>query len=113
MHGQVRLAEALGKLNGPERSVRLFAHGSLQAKMYAPVGIDDQTPHEQDEIYLIARGTGTFTMDGKSTRRAGRFSVCSRRSGAPLCEVQRGFCDLGVLLWAEGRRKMKNEIEEW
>ena len=64
MHGHVPLAEALGKLDGPARSVRLFAHGSLQVKMYAPVGIDDQTPHKQDEIYLIARGTGKFTIDG-------------------------------------------------
>ena len=66
MDAHVALGEALRRLGGPECSVRLFAHGSLQVKMYAPVGIDDQTPHKQDEIYLIARGTGTFTIDGKN-----------------------------------------------
>ncbi len=66
MDEHVGLAEALQKLEGPERSVRLFAHGSLLVKLYGPVGIDDQTPHEQDEIYLIARGSGTFTIHGKS-----------------------------------------------
>jgi mannose-6-phosphate isomerase-like protein (cupin superfamily) len=62
MDAHVTLAEALRKLDGPERSVKLFGHGTLQVKMYAPRGKDEQTPHKQDEVYVIARGSGRFAI---------------------------------------------------
>jgi mannose-6-phosphate isomerase-like protein (cupin superfamily) len=65
MSAHVTLAEALGKLDGPERSVKLFGHGTLRVKMYAPRGKDEQTPHQQDEIYVIARGSGRFSIAGE------------------------------------------------
>jgi mannose-6-phosphate isomerase-like protein (cupin superfamily) len=45
----------LGNLATP-----IFRHGSLDVEMYTPVGIDPQTPHERDEVYVVARGTGLF-----------------------------------------------------
>ena len=30
---------------------------------YAPVSVDLQRPHSRDEIYVVASGTGTFTVD--------------------------------------------------
>jgi mannose-6-phosphate isomerase-like protein (cupin superfamily) len=44
-------------------SVPVFAHGSLLAKLYAPAGTDPQQPHDRDEVYVVARGTGAF-FDG-------------------------------------------------
>ena len=35
-------------------------HGTMKVGIYAPVGEDRQTPHDQDELYIIAAGTGTF-----------------------------------------------------
>lgn len=35
-------------------------HGSMRVGLYAPRGEDDQTPHTQDELYIIASGTGWF-----------------------------------------------------
>ena len=35
-------------------------HGSMRIGVYAPDGEDSQTPHAQDEIYIIASGTGVF-----------------------------------------------------
>jgi mannose-6-phosphate isomerase-like protein (cupin superfamily) len=60
-----RLGEALARLPGPqgERSVALFEHGSLVVKLYAPRGSDPQTPHSQDEIYVVAQGTGDFVCN--------------------------------------------------
>ena len=60
------LAEALGLLPGPqgERSVALFEHGSLVVKLYAPRGSDPQTPHSQDELYVVAQGSGDFVCGG-------------------------------------------------
>jgi mannose-6-phosphate isomerase-like protein (cupin superfamily) len=66
----ISIADALRKLDTVYgvRSVALFAHGSLQVKMYAPRGRDSQTPHPRDEIYVVARGGGVF-FDGTSRRR--------------------------------------------
>ncbi len=41
-------------------SALLLAHGSMNLRWYAPKGTDPQTPHDQDEIYIVASGTGTF-----------------------------------------------------
>ncbi len=42
------------------RSALLMRHGSMKLRYYAPKGTDAQQPHEQDEIYVIASGSGTF-----------------------------------------------------
>jgi mannose-6-phosphate isomerase-like protein (cupin superfamily) len=65
----IDLREALARLPGAagERSATLFEHGTLRVKVYAPRGHDPQTPHEQDEIYVVAQGTGTF-FDGERRR---------------------------------------------
>ena len=42
------------------RSAEILRHGSLELRWYAPRGSDPQTPHDRDEIYLVARGTGWF-----------------------------------------------------
>jgi mannose-6-phosphate isomerase-like protein (cupin superfamily) len=66
---QLGLAAALERLEaaGGERSVLLFEHGTLQVKLYAPRGLDPQTPHERDEIYVVAQGRGEF-WDGERRR---------------------------------------------
>lgn len=48
-------------------AVPIFRHGSLEAELYAPVGTDPQTPHQRDEIYVVARGSGLF-YDGTERR---------------------------------------------
>jgi mannose-6-phosphate isomerase-like protein (cupin superfamily) len=62
MAGHFKLADALKQLPTPEgeRFIELFNHGTLNIELYAPRGIDAQTPHSRDEIYVIATGTGTF-----------------------------------------------------
>jgi mannose-6-phosphate isomerase-like protein (cupin superfamily) len=44
------------------RSALLMRHGTMTLRFYAPKGQDPQTPHEQDEIYIIASGRGTFAV---------------------------------------------------
>lgn len=41
------------------RSALLMRHGSMTLRYYAPRGTDPQTPHEQDEVYIVAAGRGT------------------------------------------------------
>ena len=40
--------------------VTLFTQGTLEIEIYRPVGIDRQTPHKKDELYVVINGTGTF-----------------------------------------------------
>jgi mannose-6-phosphate isomerase-like protein (cupin superfamily) len=62
--GRVTLKEALEKvaLAAPKRFANVFAHGTLEVELYAPVGDDLQTPHSRDEVYLVARGNGLFRI---------------------------------------------------
>ena len=61
------LAEAVAKLT--EETQRHFTvmlkHGSMSIEYFSPQKIDTQTPHEQDEIYVIAKGSGTFNGNGE------------------------------------------------
>ena len=58
-----RLEDGLARLpEGDRRSTTLFGHGSMTLKIYAPRGHDPQTPHAQDEIYVVVRGRGRFVV---------------------------------------------------
>ena len=51
----------LAELKGHDAPFKkLFEHGSLEVEIYKPVGVDKQTPHTRDEIYVIISGTGYF-----------------------------------------------------
>lgn len=43
-------------------AAQLLAHGAMKLYFYEPRGMDAQPPHEQDEIYIIASGSGVFAM---------------------------------------------------
>ena len=45
-----------------ERYGILLEHGTLELGYYAPDGADPQSPHEQDEVYVIQTGRGTFLL---------------------------------------------------
>jgi hypothetical protein len=72
----VSLADALSKGPPPpgNLAVPIFAHGSLEVEMYQPAGSDPQTPHERDEIYVLARGRAIF-FDGSSRQNIEAGSV--------------------------------------
>jgi mannose-6-phosphate isomerase-like protein (cupin superfamily) len=45
----------------------MMKHGTMTVEYYAPQEIDTQTPHKQDEIYVIIKGHGTFYRNGERT----------------------------------------------
>ena len=62
-----RPAPSLAKLEaGDARHIELFARGSLRLELYAPRGHDPQSPHAQDELYIVQQGSGTFRRAGQS-----------------------------------------------
>ena len=65
----VNLSDALAQGPPPpgNLAVPVFAHGTLVAEMYTPHGHDPQKPHDRDEVYVVARGSGVF-YDGAARR---------------------------------------------
>jgi mannose-6-phosphate isomerase-like protein (cupin superfamily) len=47
--------------------VQALAHGSMTVELYRPEGADLQTPHTQDELYIVAAGHGHFACGGEHT----------------------------------------------
>lgn len=70
---KVSLAQILARIPGapskiwPEgdRYATALAHGSMSVGLYAPVGRDPQTPHGQDEIYIVRSGSAEFSVAGE------------------------------------------------
>ena len=61
---QSSLAEALAALDANLNFFYPLRHGTMRVGVYAPSGIDDQTPHEQDELYIVRRGSADFFKNG-------------------------------------------------
>lgn len=39
--------------------------GTMRVEVFAPRGVDLQTPHTQDELYFVQRGTGEIVINGQ------------------------------------------------
>jgi len=63
----IHLAEARARIPGPagEHSVSFLQRGTLNVKLSLPVRPNQQTPHAQDEVYVVIRGRGVLFHDGE------------------------------------------------
>lgn len=68
MQGHLTLKAALDRLPGPARDwyVEAFKHATLSVGLYAPRPADPQTPHTQDEVYIVMTGAGEFLAGGRT-----------------------------------------------
>ncbi len=64
---QLKVDDALQKLAAGDGAsfVKLMEHGSMSVEIYRPVETDRQTPHLQDELYVIISGQGVFSNNGE------------------------------------------------
>jgi mannose-6-phosphate isomerase-like protein (cupin superfamily) len=70
---RISLADAQQKLPLPptERwpdgvwDTEAYRHGSMSLLLFTPRGRDYQTPHEQDELYVVLAGSGVFVREGE------------------------------------------------
>jgi mannose-6-phosphate isomerase-like protein (cupin superfamily) len=67
---QIDIESAIAALPKPpaEQYRIVYRHGTFEAGLYAPRGVDDQTPHTRDEAYVVVRGNGQFVCG--SSRKA-------------------------------------------
>jgi len=56
--------EALEK-EAVQKFTVLLKNGSMSLEYFSPDKIDSQTPHKQDELYVITSGSGTFFLKGE------------------------------------------------
>lgn len=64
----VTVAQAKAEPFSPGRtSALLMQRGSMALRWYAPRGEDNQTPHDQDELYIVVSGKGTFRNGAEKT----------------------------------------------
>lgn len=63
--GVIPLTEAMQLLSASNSEyLLLYPHGTLRIEIYQPAKVDRQTPHEQDEVYVVISGSGNFVRDG-------------------------------------------------
>jgi mannose-6-phosphate isomerase-like protein (cupin superfamily) len=70
---KVTLTEALAKIPLPANEkwklgvwdAEVLRHGTMSVEIFAPKEQDFQTPHEQDELYIIVSGSGEFWLNGE------------------------------------------------
>ena len=67
--GVIRLAEAQAGIPGlgGEHSVSLLRRGTLDVKLSLPVSPNQQTPHAQDEIYVVIRAEASWFTAANGT----------------------------------------------
>ena len=63
----IPLAEAQARIPGPPGAhfVNVMQRGTVRALLSQPLSPNRQTPHAQDEVYVIVRGRGVLFHDGK------------------------------------------------
>jgi len=66
---KVSIAEALTQLELSDGALftKVMERGSMSVEIYRPIKTDLQTPHQQDELYIIISGSGEFLNDGRRT----------------------------------------------
>jgi mannose-6-phosphate isomerase-like protein (cupin superfamily) len=66
------VAEALARLPLPATEkwklgvwdAEVMRHGTMAVEIFAPKETDFQTPHTQDELYIVVSGSGEFVSGG-------------------------------------------------
>lgn len=63
----IRLKDAEPQIPTPEgeRSVLVMKRGTLDVRLSLPLPPNIQTPHAQDELYAVIRGSGVLVSEGK------------------------------------------------
>ena len=107
---RIALADALKLLQGRSGTpfAEVFRHGSLQIEIFAPQGVDPQKPHRRDEIYVVARGRGTFASGERRLQfTAGDVLFAAAGEVHRFERFSSDFCTWVLFFGPEGGEKAK------
>jgi len=80
----ISFSDSLKRLPTPDgrKFISLFERGTLKIELYAPRGTDPQQPHRQDEVYVVAEGSGEFVIEERR-EKFNRGDVLFAPAGVP------------------------------
>ena len=61
----MNVTKALGSIPKGERAVTVLKRGTLDVVVGGPARPNEQSPHDQDELYFAVRGRGVLLHNGK------------------------------------------------
>ena len=82
----VSVDEATKLLNKQEKTfVQVMEEGKMTVEYYVPKKIDNQQPHNKNEIYIIASGSTDFFRAGETIKcKTRRCYSCTCANGTPV-----------------------------
>ena len=93
------LAAALALPRTPGRSAEVFVDGDLEVRFAARPTDGPQVPHQRDELYFVAAGTGRYRVEDKVTRVGpGDLLFCAAHVPHGFEEYLGGLLRLGAVL---------------
>ncbi len=101
--GIAQALDAVKQAAGPLPSATIFEHGTLQVKMYQPDKADKQKPHDRDEVYFVANGSGWF-VNGPERYSFGSGDMLFVPAGVVHCfeDFSDDFCTWVVFYGPDG-----------
>ncbi len=97
--------EAINRLAETQQAafVTLMQHGSMSVEYYKPDKADHQQPHKQDELYVIASGSGFFFRNGETvTCKAGDVLFAPARMEHRFLDFTDDFATWVIFYGKEG-----------
>jgi mannose-6-phosphate isomerase-like protein (cupin superfamily) len=87
------LAAALALPRTPGRSSEVFIDGDLEIRFAARPTNGPQVPHQRDEVYVVAAGTGRYRMQDTVTEVGpGDILFCAAHLEHGFEDISDNFC---------------------
>ena len=89
----VSLAAALALPRTPGRSAEVFVDGDLEVRFAAKPTDGPQVPHQRDELYFVAAGTGRYRVEDTVTQvDPGDVLFCAAYVPHGFAAISEDFC---------------------
>ena len=82
----------------------------MSVEYYAPDKVDQQTPHKQDELYVIASGSGIIFRNGEQVSVTGRRVLCAAGMEHRFENFSDDFATWVIFYRTKRRRAVKSRL---